>query len=439
MKRINYFFIFMLVSTRGFGQEVLTVEEAVDLVLENNYGIVISKNNTTIAANNASTYNSGYLPSVSGNAGGNYRLDNFSETTFNNELPDRTATNVDTRGFNASVNVNYTIFDGLGRKYNFQRLQETYQLTELEARETSELTLLELFGAYYNIARLTENLTALKTSLEISQERLKRVQFQQEYGQGSSLDILNAEVDINTDSVNYLNVAQELANAKHNLNLILAREIKAEFTVDTNVVFLDSIAEAKLFESMQNNNVTMMQMEKEVDIATYNLMINRSDYLPVITANGGYGWNKNFNNSASLINTSYNQGFTAGINLNWDIFDGGITKTLVQNSRVNIDNQQVRKEQVEKQLERDFINAWGDYQNKLFILQTQEKNLNTVKTNFNRTEERNKIGRITSIEFRQAQLNLLTAEQQQIFAKYDAKIAEMKVIQLSGQLLEIDF
>ena len=307
---------------------MLTVEQAVDLVLENNYGIVISKNNTTIAANNASTYNSGYLPSVTGNAGGTYRLDNFSETTFNNELPDRTATNVDTRGYNASVNVNYTLFDGLGRKYNFQRLQETHQLTELEARETAELTLLELFGAYYNIARLTENLTALKTSIEISQERLKRVQFQQEYGQGNSLDVLNAEVDINTDSVNYLNLAQELANAKHNLNLILAREIKAEFTIDTNVVFLDSIAETKLFESMQNNNVTMMQMEKELDIATYNLMINRSDYLPVITANGGYGWNKNFNNAASLVNTSYNQGFTAGINVNWDIFDGGRTKTL---------------------------------------------------------------------------------------------------------------
>ena len=117
----------------------------------------------------------------------------------------------------------------------------------------------------------------------------------------------------------------------------------------------------------------------------------------------------------------------------------GERKHLVQNSRVTIDNQQVRKEQIEKQLERDFINAWGNYQNKFFILQTQEKNLSTVKANFNRTEERNKIGRITSIEFRQAQLNLLTAEQQKIFAKYDAKVAEMKVIQLSGQLLEINF
>ena len=440
MKRINnYIFLFFsLVSIVSFGQDVLTVEQAVDLVLENNYGIIISKNNTKIADNNASSLNSGYLPTVTGAAGGNYRLDNYAESVFQDGTA-RTGSNLASKSYNASLNVNYTLFDGLGRKYNFKKLVETHQLTELQARETAELTLLELFNAYYNIAQLTENLKALETTMDFSQQRLKRVSYQKEYGQGSNLDILNAEVDINTSSVNYFNLVQEIANAKHNLNLILARDIKAEFVIDTTIVFLDSINETLLFESMVNNNVTMMQLEKELDIATYNYKVNKSDYLPVVAMNGSYGLTKNFNNSASFLNSTYNRGLSAGVTLNWNVFDGGTTKTKVQNAQVSIDNQHVKKESLEKQVERDFINAWETYQNKLFILKTQERNLRTTQINFNRTEELNKVGRITSVEYRQAQLNLLNAEINKTFSKYDAKVAELKVLQLSGQLLEVNF
>ncbi|MEL7002830.1 MAG: TolC family protein, partial [Bacteroidota bacterium] len=88
---------------------------------------------------------------------------------------------------------------------------------------------------------------------------------------------------------------------------------------------------------------------------------------------------------------------------------------------------------------RDFDNAWGDYNNKLFVLNAQEKNLATNRINFERTEEQYRIGRVTSIEFRQAQINLLNAQTSRNQAKYDAKLAELLLIQLSGGILEATY
>ncbi|MFT4761886.1 MAG: outer membrane protein, partial [Saprospiraceae bacterium] len=59
----------------------------------------------------------------------------------------------------------------------------------------------------------------------------------------------------------------------------------------------------------------------------------------------------------------------------------------------------------------------------------------TNRENFERTKEEQKIGQISSIEYRQAQLNLLNAETNLNTARFAAKVIEMELLQLSGQLL----
>ena len=90
-------------------------------------------------------------------------------------------------------------------------------------------------------------------------------------------------------------------------------------------------------------------------------------------------------------------------------------------------------------VERNFNNAWDDYQNKLVIYKIQEDNIITAQNNFERTSEKFKLGQVNSIEFRQAQLNLLNAELSRNQAKYLAKLAELDLLQISGELLNVDF
>ena len=98
-----------------------------------------------------------------------------------------------------------------------------------------------------------------------------------------------------------------------------------------------------------------------------------------------------------------------------------------------------QKDQIITGIERDFNNSWDDYQNRLRIYRVQEENIKTSQNNFDRTQEKFKLGQVSSIEFRQAQVNLVTAEVSRNQAKFEAKLAELIVLQLSGELLNVEF
>jgi outer membrane protein TolC len=187
-----------------------------------------------------------------------------------------------------------------------------------------------------------------------------------------------------------------------------------------------------------NNNVSLLQAEQNILISEFSLKASKSGYLPSIGLNGSYGWNQNNNNQAAFVAVSTVTGISGTVNLTWNLFDGGNTVTRVRNSKLALENQRILKDQLQLNIERDFNNAWTDYQNKLNIFNIQESNIKTARNNFERTEEKFRLGQVTSIEFRQAQQNLLAAELTRNQAKYDAKLAEVLVLQLSGELLNVN-
>jgi len=211
--------LFLLSFSASFGQEKLTKQKAISIALQNNYGIKIAKNNVKIAKNNASIYNSGYLPKIIANAGANYS-NNTAEITFS-DGSSTTVSGDESKSYNASVGINYTLFDGLGRSYNYKKLKENYNLSELVAQTIIENSLLQIFSIYYEVARLTENTKNVTESLNISKQRLTRIKYGFEYGQNTKLQVLNAEVDVNNDSIKFISTQNQLSNVKRDLNLLL--------------------------------------------------------------------------------------------------------------------------------------------------------------------------------------------------------------------------
>ena len=420
-----------------FSQEKLTKIEAVKSALDNNYGIKIADNNLKIAKNNKGLLNTNYLPTLTGNAGATFNSDN-TDAVFSNGT-NTSLNSAKSSRYNSSVSLNYTLFDGLSRHYNYKQLVEKYNLTELQARETIELTILQLFTVYYNVAQLTENVSLLKQNLKISKDRLKRVQYQFEFGQNTKLSVLNAEVDVNNDSINFLNTNQLLLNAKHDLYVVMGKNESPEFSVETQVSFLNMENKDDLFAQLKSKNVNLLQNNRAIKISDFQLKANQSGYLPTIGLTSTYGWSKSNNNSASFLQKSTNLGLSNGFNLKWDLFNGGKTNTLVQNAKINYETQQYLKQQAELKIFNEFYKAWDDYHTKLFVFQTQEKNVQTNSLNFTRTEEQYQLGQVNSIEFRQAQLNLLNAQSNLNKTKYDAKNAELILLQLTGNLLNTPF
>lgn len=419
-------------------QELVTPEKAIGLALDNNYGIKLIKADAQIAENNAGLLNSGYLPTLTGNAGATFNLDN-SEVQFSDGRPDAILNGAESSRYSAGLDLNYTLFDGFGRAYNYKQLKETKNLSELQVRETIENTITQLFTVYYTVAEFLENVEAISQTLQISKDRLERAEYQFEYGQSSKLSVFNAMVDINNDSISLMNSRQQLNNFKRDLNLVLGNSIEGNFSVTTKVELNALYDKKMLLEKAKVNNVSVLQVEKNIAINTLGVKSEKSVYLPTIGLIGSYGWNKNNNNAASFVSGSTNIGLSAGLNLRWNLFDGGNSITRIKNAKINLEIQNIQKNQIESTLERNFNNAWEDYQNKLNIYRLQEENINTAENNFNRTQESFKIGQVNSIEFRQAQLNLLNAELIRNQAKYAAKVAEIQMLQICGEILNTSF
>lgn len=440
---IAFFGIFQTMNS----QQQLEKEEAIAQMLENNFGIRLIENELEIADNNQSILNSGYLPSVSAQAGAQY--DNADDTRQfpgvvlddGTPRPDVIIEGAETQRYNAAINVDYLLFDGLGRFYNYKQLKEQYNLTELQVRETVENTILQLFTVYYDVARQTENLEVLKQALQISRDRVLRAEYRFEYGQNTKLEILQAEVDVVTDSVNVLNARQLLENTKRDLNVILNRDLDTGFVVDTLVNFQNSLEVESFIDEMESNNVRLLQAESLVQISDYQIKQTRSLLLPSIGLSGSYGWNRTNSPASAFFPGSVSTGeiLTLGANLTWNLFDGGRNITSLKNSKIIKNSDEIQREQFKLEINRDIANARGNYQNLLKIYDIREQNVETNKNNLERSQERLKLGQISSIEFRQAQINLINAETSKNLAKYDAKLAELELLRLTGQLLNVKF
>ncbi len=435
--QLSVYTLILFTAFSAYGQDLLQKDEAVKIAMENNFDIQISNNNVDVAENNASLQNSNYLPSFSGTAGANYS--NSNGTVVQKTGEEQTITNNETTAYNASLGFQYTIFDGLGRSNTYKKLQENYNISKLQARQMVENTILNIFNSYYEVARLTQDVENRQETMSISRVRLQRAKYNFEYGQGSQLDILNAEVDYNNDSITYLTNTQTLANQKRTLNLYLGRDVNIEFAVDTSLSYATDLYLAVLLTNSAENNVTLLQQEGALKNAQYDIKSTTANMIPKLSVNGSYGWSENILGVTSFVDKTNGFGPSLGANISWNIYDGGSTQVRRQNSKIALENQSISLEKERLNIERNLSNAWTVYQTALFVKDAQKKNLETAQSNFDRSVDTYKLGQITSIVFRQAQLNLLEAQLSLNQAKYSAKLAELVLLQISGDLSQATF
>ena len=437
MKLNHLIFLFSLFLVNlSYGQALLTKAEAAKITLENNYDIKLASNDIIIAEQNTSKVLNGYRPTVNANAGLNSNFGG-SRTKFatGNEIE---INNAFSWGGSAAVTGNYTLYDQ-NREETIKQLRELVSLSGLQKQLTIEQQLLQLFNVYYEVAQISANLGVLQRTLSVSRQRVLRAQYRFEYGQGPRLDLLNAEVDYQRDSINFLNSQQLLSNARRNLNVIMGMEVNSSFKIDTTITYIPDLTLPALTEKAKARNTAIQLINKNLDITQQEFNIIDAGKKPTLGATGSYSYNFSDNPEQSFTSFSTNNGLALGLNLNWNLFDGGIRKKRKEITQINIASQQIQKTQLEQQLERDVMNAWESYQTSLYILQAELTNFSTAKLNMERTEEQFKIGQISSVEFRQAQLNLLNAETSYNTSKYSAKVIELQLLQLSGELLEKGF
>ena len=430
--RIVIITVFIALMGNLNAQTKLTFEQALALTLANNYDIQMALVDEEIADNSASRANNGFLPTVTANGAYNWTY-NTGENTLITET--RTFDPNNSYNYNAGATVNYTLFDGQGRNYRYLQAKGTHELSELQLQITIQNTVLELSSIYHEVARMEESIAALQKAVEISKERFKRAEYGYEFGQAKQLDVLNATVDLNADSIALVTGIQQLENLKRNLNFIMGQEIGQSISVEKEVVLKNNLIEAEVLASAEQNNLQLRLAKNNQALSEYSIGASKSSWMPTLGANAGYQYRGTEDPNGAFLIGSQNYGPQAGLTLTWNLFNGS-TNTQVKNAKLSLKNSQIEQQSLEQNVKSQAMNSYATYRNLLFVLKAQTDNVATAEDNFKRSEESYKLGQINSVEFRQAQLNLLNAEQALSKAKYDAKNAEFQVLSVMGSLVE---
>lgn len=414
---------------------VVTMEEAVKQALEENPEIVVARYESEIAENNATGANAGLLPSLTANAGYTEEINNaYLEFASPEQQPiDRNGARSTT--YRANLELNYNIFSGLAKYKNHESLIIQSDISNQQTRLQVENTILQTINTFLEVVRLKEEATINQEAVETSMERLQRVENKYEFGGVTKLQVLNAKVDLNNDSINLARTLTGLHNNKRNLMVLMGSDPGISYTVPTDLsinrnIFLDNI----LQEAM-NNNTNMILAELRRQNANLQTVIARANNYPRLDLSASYGYTRN-ENEAGFVTLQENLGFSGSLNLSYNIFDGNNRARQIENAEVQLASSEETETFARKQVKRDVLNAYENYENNLFLLQLAEDDLYTARMNFERSQEAYQTGQINSTEYRQAQLNLVQAAYRIIELKIQAKNAEVELYRLAGALLD---
>lgn len=430
---ISLYILLFFCILSGRAQQILSLEDAVSIALQNNYNIQIARNSALIDKSNNTLGNAGMLPEVVLNFGNANNINNTRQEFFSGDV--REGNNVNTTNINANVQLGWTVFDGMRMFVNRDRLREIESAGQLNIMLQMESTIYQVMTAYYNIIQHKKRLNTIENAIALSLDRKALAVVKQDLGSGSSLPILQAEVDINADSASLIRQNLVLKNSKIMLNEILGRSPDNDFEINDYLEPARLPDYQEMLSKAEKNNLWLQMADKTINISQFNIKQWEANKYPTINVNLGYNISR-LNAEIGILKFNQNLGFSYGLTGRWNIFSGFNNKREIQVAKLNLETGKLTKEQSRLGIQTDLFTFYNNYLTALEMAEVEKKNINIARENLDITSERLRIGTIQPIELRQAQLNLVDAEFRKIVAEFDAQMAGLEMKRLTGELIK---
>lgn len=420
----------LLVPALLLSQTDLSLQQAVERTLQNNYNIQMVKKDLQIADNNVSYGNAGFLPTL--DAAGSYR---FSAEDNDTRTSQGTFPGNDNRVRNksASVTLGWTLFDGFAMFARYDRFEELENLNTIALQLEIETRLQELFNTYYQINMLDKSIQLLDETLKFSQDRVDFLTASNEFGATTGTEVLRAEVDFNTDNSDLKRQKVQRNTATNRLKYIMGEINDAQYTLTSDIEIDDLGDYTKLKEMAFERNSSIQQAMINREISEYDEKIIEAAYYPNIRLNTGYSYSDQASDKGFILESS-NQGYNASVSASWNLFDGFRTRIADQNSEIVQERQDIFIQSIRAMIEMNLMTNYQSYSDLKEILELEVQNLATANENFERSKSMFKYGTINSLDLRQSQINFLSTEQRIVNLKYEIKTFETMILMLSGQL-----
>lgn len=429
-----FFILFFQLCTQAQVRP-LTLNEAVATSLQNNYDIQLTRNDSLLAALDYAYADYSMLPRLSANAGIVFNRANqrqvFKDTTRGGKANSNT--------ISSSINLDWTLFDGFRMFIAKERLNELVSLSELQIKAQVVTTVADVMRIYYDIVRQEQQLRALDEQMQLSRERLQLAQYKFDVGTGAKPDMLQAQIDLNSQRSAHLTQQTTINKLKEQLNNLLVLPTGTDFVVtDTVITYNEALTLDMVSTGITTTNPELLLAQKSRDIAELDLRMRRAERYPTVEFNSAYNFNRQ--NNLALVNPfqslfSQNRGLNYGVSASIPIFNGFNTRRQIKAAEINIQSQELLYERNLALINTSITTAYKDYDLYKRALELEEENILLVRENLMIARERYRVGVSTFIEMREAQQSLADAMNRLIQARYNTKVAEIELLRLRGDIV----
>ncbi|TNF41822.1 MAG: TolC family protein [Bacteroidetes bacterium] len=424
--RLKTIILLLSLSLAAGAQKLMTLDEAIMQALENNYSLKISRNDEVIAGNNVTP--APFLPTLTGTG---RQSQTTSNTRSSSAGEDQTRTNL----YSAGVSLNWRLFDGFGMFTEYSRQKELLSMSSQRVKINVETLIMRVCTEYYNIIVQQNRMESALTSLTISRARYENAEEKYLLGVISGLDLQQARIDLNADSSAVLTQQETVISAYIRMTNLLNAGHEITFNISDTIILapeidVDSLRERTL---LYNNQLILARQGEK--LSQYDIDLVRSDRYPTISFSTGYNFSRNeFPWQAN----SYNQsnGLNWGLNLSWNIFSGLETNRRMANARIEAESSRLAYLDIENEILGDLDLLYNTYRNNRIVTNFETQSAEVARASLEIAMERYRLGSLSGLEFREYQRNYLNAINRRLTALYQAKISEIGLRLLAGELTE---
>ena len=384
------------ISASAQERQALSLEDAVNTALENNYGIITIQKEKALTELKNNWGTAGALPNIRFVGSGNYSEEFDSETGYTSE------------NLNATVELQQTLFRGFSVRIQKDRLEKLEKLSEENVSLVIENTIFNVLLSYYNILLAQEQVDIAQSNMDLSKDRYQRVQERNEIGSAKTYEVLQAKNAFLEDSSQYLSTQSSYNNAVRELNYLMAEPMEqsyrftSDFEADTT-----SFSRSVLTDKMLENNKTLRNQYINLELAKLDVKSAQSAYYPSLslTASGGYSESEtNYETSTQAFDRNpdgYNA--SVGISLSYTIYNGNERKRALEAAKIERQISDIEQEEMIQDLKNQLAQEYELYNVRKQLLNVAKENLDAAKLNLKISREKYRNGTINSFNFRDLQ------------------------------------
>lgn len=434
LKKTKYilFIVAMCAGVAGNGQDE-ALKSLLETALQNNYGIRLARVDQQIAENQNTLGNAGFAPRVF--LEGDYQLSvRESEQEFvsgdRQEVSGGRSTNS-----GAALGVEWTVFDGFKMFAERDKLQTEALRSKTNTKYYVEQTVQDLALVYYQLMQGREMLEELRMVYKISQERFKLEQRRSKVGSGSALELYRAEINLNADSMQLVKYKADLRNFELEINRLIGTDLQNEIPTGSDFNTNPGMDTEAMFEEAltKNSDLSMVQLQQIIE--EQNVKSQRGNLMPEVMLFGSYNFNRSTSDFGFLL-SNRQLGPQVGVNLRFNLYDGGRERSALQNAKLQAESAEISVEEKKAEISTAYYTAKENFTSAKQQLALAEMNVRKADDLQKIALEQYRNGVITSLEFRQVQLEILQAKLQVIEAEFTLRENEIKMYRISGSILD---